>query len=299
MIMRTNPLFLLALSLMISLFAIACSDDSDPAPTDGDVTDGDVTDGDTTDGDTDLAEITEEDADVVTEEDTVAEEDVVVEEDVVAEEDVVTEEDVVVEEEAEADIPVNPFWSGDDFESGDLSQWSTAGDEFEAIVDSATAANGSTYSAQITRAEANGHSQGLVKEFDEYQPCGLSFWLYTTDCAADAGYRGYFILSQPQENDEYAGDIAFFFISEAGLAVNDGSGPQILDVCTPQKWYHISALMDWDAKTMDITVDNELKASDVSFKDTNVTAASKLELYNWKELSVARWDEIQLWYTCE
>lgn len=322
--MRKSLMGLFSMLCLLVAFAgfSGCGSD-DTGDADGDNADGDaVVDGDeVVDGDDVVDGDVAIDGDAVVDGDVIIDGDAVIDGDVVVDGDAIIDGDVVIDGDwidgdwtdgdwtdgdwvdgdlSDGDVADNGgFWAGDDFESGNFNEWGSSGANYSAEVTQSIAADGSANSLKITKTVTNEHGVGLVKLFDAYQPCEVSVWVYTPACPVGVDYTHYFILSEPDDQDALAGDFLFFFISENGLSVNDGNGPQALVDCGAETWYEVKFELDWVNKTADVYVDDVLKGDDLSFKDTSVSAASRLELYNWTNGSVGYWDEIELNYSCD
>jgi|GEM_PF-2524265 len=318
--MRKWNLALVLLLALCMVFFIGCDNDDediDGDTIDGDVTDGDVeldgdtdgdivdgddeTDGDTSDGDVELdGDETDGDTDGddvdgdETEDDTTDGDDIDGDE---TEDDTTDGDDDVTENE---NANPDPTWAGDDFEDENIDDWAAMDQSFLTSVDNTTAANSTQFSLELEKTEVG--TNGLERRFDEMTPCEISYYTYTAECPTD-GYQNHFILSQPNDEDAFVGDIAWIHIEATGgandgLVFSAGAVKTKLADCIADHWYYIVLRPDWTAKTISVEVDGTDKGT-VDFKDANATAASRLELFGSTTGLKGRWDEIEFKTNCQ
>ncbi|NQT85218.1 S8 family serine peptidase, partial [bacterium] len=183
-------------------------------------------------------------------------------------------------------------WSGaapatlwrDDFEDGVLDGWSGAGDGSTRTLTDATAGQGAR---SVTIAGgAIGHQSGLWATLPGITPDRMDFHVRSSSAAASDGYV---VVGEGGVADTAA--ILFAMASNGQMTVvssNTSYGhPYVVD-----RWYKVSFVFDWGAKTFDYYVDDALVQADVSFRGAAVTQLTRLDLYNFHD-SQAWWDDIR------
>ncbi|HUT78769.1 MAG TPA: hypothetical protein VM285_13825 [Polyangia bacterium] len=183
------------------------------------------------------------------------------------------------------DCPVTTlFW--EDWEDGNWTGWTSAGGTYTRQVTSATAANGTTYSFYL-QGGSNGHNDGIYRTFGALQPTRISWWARSASTgAADA----YFVLNQGAAAN-LTNEIAFIYFNATGYIYIGGPGINV-QTYSANTWYHLEMRnINWSTKRYDMYVNNVLRSSNVTFRNTSLTSLGRLDLYNFNS-STAWWDEI-------
>lgn len=173
----------------------------------------------------------------------------------------------------------------DDFEDGDISGWQDGGGGFTASATSATAANGTVYSMEITGGILN-HYQGRYHTFSPGTPDYISVWLRSGSTAdADA----YFVVGDagtPGNNG-----IIFMYAKDDGFwNFYNTSSHFSLNSYTANTWYHHEFLLDWPNQQLDWYIDDVLQHADLSFRSLSTTAIDRVYAHNYNS-STAWFDE--------
>jgi hypothetical protein len=173
----------------------------------------------------------------------------------------------------------------EDFEDGDYDGWTSPGGSYTRTVTGSQAADGTTYSLQLTGGNSD-HRDGLAYLFDGIQPSYVSYWAQATSTGT---YGTYFVLSETQ--GDFADDEIVFIYFNMGTISAWGASSTSLGSYIAGQWYPIELALDWSAKTIDFTVNDVVVQTGVSFRETCVVGVGMLSLYNLSS-TTGYWDEI-------
>jgi len=180
----------------------------------------------------------------------------------------------------------SPLILRDDFEDSDYDGWLDAGSSGTKEITNATTANGTVHSYQEYSSPLS-HFNGIYQEFDSIQPCYISFYIRSGSTSTSDAYW----VLQNSSGD----DVIWFFAKNNGyLYINGDMGGDESYIYTAETWYHIELKnIDFDSKTFDYYVNEELIKTGISFRNAVYTEEfSRLDIYNYTEGSEAWWDEI-------
>lgn len=180
-------------------------------------------------------------------------------------------------------------WPGDNFEDGNISDW-TIGAGYSASNSTNAAANGTSLGLEFSG--GGSHYQGLVKTFAATQPSYVSIWMQPD--ANTGNHRNYLVMGDDSINSNngilfmyaYASTNRWRFVGGGG----DADGPTVV----PGQWYHFEFAINWTAKTIAISVDGVEVAAALPFRAAATTALTQMHLYNFSSVSTARYDEIAM-----
>jgi hypothetical protein len=189
----------------------------------------------------------------------------------------------------------------DDFEDGvwEDSWTMLAGGEYTAEATTQHAASGE-YSLHLNG--GGDHFEGLMAQFVPTQLDYVSFYA-RTDSARTVRASNYFVLGDSFVTENF-GLMFFYTMQDSGrFHVFDGDFTYTFPIET-QNWYHIEFRnIDWNDRSWDWYVDNQLVQADIPFRSQETTTVSRLHLYNWYDddavISHAWYDEIFLSFDSE
>ena len=172
----------------------------------------------------------------------------------------------------------------DDFEDGDISDWTNDGGSYTRRVDP-IGANGSGRSVTLIGGNS-APRDGISRMFTNARPDRINF--YMRPGANSMG--GYFVALRGNYGSNA---VAFFYAHGNGtMGLTDGPGNQYNATFVPNQWYRVSFFLNWEAKTLDYYVNGALVNAAVPFRDTTLTTIPRLCLYNYDNMQ-SWWDQIE------
>jgi hypothetical protein len=174
-----------------------------------------------------------------------------------------------------------PVLFGDNFEDGNISDWTMLAGNYTRVVTNSTAAGG-VRSLTLIGGEQN-HYDGVSHALPNIQPARVQFHVRAS---ANNVYSGYFVVGSGDDFDQTA---VFFYMTSAGtmgISSVNNTAPYVAG-----QWYRITFLFDWLEREVAFLVDGNLVATNVPFRN-NVSSLGTVHLYNF-DASQAWWDEIQ------
>ena len=174
----------------------------------------------------------------------------------------------------------------EDFEDGNYDGWALGPSTSTYAVSTATAANGSTRSMQISG--GTGYFNGPNYMLGGIKPSMVSWWVRIAD-ALQGGGEGYFVLSSDPNS---GADLIYCFISQ--YAINFFPD---FNVDTPlpmaDHWYHFEVDIDWQAETYSVRMDGAAIGSG-QLGGLPFNGIQRLDIFNANADGgdVVYWDEI-------
>lgn len=172
------------------------------------------------------------------------------------------------------------------FENGNLNEWT-----FRSLFDY-------LYIAITTNAAAEGNASlylngglstpcdGLSHTLSNITPSRINFYVGTSATNSAAAY---FTVGN---NDYGSNSVAFFTMGRDGtMGLYDGSqwhGNRYY----ANKWYKVSLVLDWTAKTIDYYVDDSLVENKIPFRNPAINSLTLLNVYNY-DWAEAWYDQIE------
>ncbi|MBN1295139.1 hypothetical protein JXA80_00065 [bacterium] len=174
----------------------------------------------------------------------------------------------------------------DDFEDGNIDGWMLASGDHTASVTSATAANGTMYSMEVTGG-ANYHYTGAYATFPSCTPSYLSVWLQP---AAIGVSTTYFVVGDSSIGTNNG--VVFLYAHDGGVwRIYSGSAYSSLNVYTANTWYHHEMILDWNTRLVDWYIDGVLQHSGIPFRSPSTTAVDRVHAYHYAYSSTGWFDE--------
>jgi hypothetical protein len=170
------------------------------------------------------------------------------------------------------------FWDG--FEDGTFANWYSPSSQSEAELSSG--ANGSMYGIAVERIGSDRFGDGVYRTVDTLQPSAVSWWGYDVTPGGLVGYVD--LISDEGESLVVVG------FGSPGISVNLDPGEQPFSSGT---WYPFEIRLDWVARTVDVSFDSVVIATDVPFRGSG-TGIDRIELYNYDQDTRALYDEFEL-----
>jgi hypothetical protein len=167
------------------------------------------------------------------------------------------------------------IWLIDDFEDGVLDGWIDEGGTCNSFITTSPAPPEGTSSLDIF-GSCGGHRLGLTFGLMGFQAGSISFYVRSDRIDQRTNYL---VLDDDELGNN--GTVAFFYGTDFGtFNVTDHTGlGHTLGPRNANQWYQIRINIDWDFHTLNVYVDNELKASGVPFP-VNITTLNWLYLYS-------------------
>jgi hypothetical protein len=177
-------------------------------------------------------------------------------------------------------------WIVDDFEDGNIDGWVDEGGGYCTASTSVIAANGTLYSMRVDG--ACGHFDGKVLDIPTSMPTGVNFWVRANTVDT---HDTYFILGdQDSGSGGNVGAIYFKGSPDGTWTVFNGAGHSC-GPRNPDQWYRIHINVDWPCKMFDVSVDGDLKQTNVDFYHLDTASIDRIHVYNWSP-TTGRYDEI-------
>jgi hypothetical protein len=179
----------------------------------------------------------------------------------------------------------------EDWEDGDYNGWTVlSGSYTTRAVQNSVAANGTTWSLQLTKSGGGSGDDGLSRIFSTpLQPTRVSWWARAAQTNMPVAY---FMMYPTSSSSDY---IAWMYFNDTSQISCRGSGSAILRPYIANQWYHIEFRnINWTSRTFDYYIDNVLVQASVGMSGSG-TAVGKLNLHDWSTSSTATayWDQIE------
>ena len=176
----------------------------------------------------------------------------------------------------------------EDFEDGNLSDWTAVLSVYATSFSAGTGANNTSRSLRLTKTEDTGFCcDGFQRTFSAgITPTRLSFWIRSDATGTDAGYLR---ISGSTDANQWLAYVSFY---ESGIYLI--SGQSFTVTYTPGRFYQIEFRnIDWTAHNFDYWVDGAQVALDVPMREA-VASMKRLDLYGRTANESAYIDEIEM-----
>jgi hypothetical protein len=174
----------------------------------------------------------------------------------------------------------------EDFEDGNYDGWALGPSTSTYAVSTATAANGSTHSMQISG--GTGYFDGPNYMLGGIKPSKVSWWVYIADAVVDAG-QGYFVLSSSTDVEP----LIYCFMDQ--YAINFVPDVYVnTPVAMADFWHHFEVDIDWQAETYSVQMDGVAIGSGMLAGNTQFNGIQRVDIFNANASGgqVVYWDEI-------
>jgi hypothetical protein len=174
-----------------------------------------------------------------------------------------------------------------DFETGSLSDWTTAGGAYTRSIDT-TGAAGTTRSLTMIGGDGTNSYNGLSHTLPNLSPDRVDFYV---KAAANTLASGYVVAGQTR----YRSNSVFHFRldSSGSMGLTDGADNFYTTPYLANQWYRITLLLDWSNKLVAFYANNSLVMANIPFCNTNLNGLAVIKLYNFDHTQ-AWWDQISL-----
>ena len=181
---------------------------------------------------------------------------------------------------ASAEDTSRAIWLVDDFEDGNLwDTWTDNGGSCTSYITSTPAPpcpQGSN--CLLISGDCGGFYEGISTDLGGFQATSLSMYI-RSDTIATA--NAYVVIDD--DNDPMNGAVVFFFGN--GLAEWRFSSGGLPYICGPRvayQWYQLAFNFDWTARTVDVSIDGNLKHADIPMASSTATGLNYLYLFNYE-----------------
>ncbi len=180
----------------------------------------------------------------------------------------------------------------DDFESGNISQWTDTGGLYTKGVTTNPVNNG-TYALEMIGSSNNGPNwnNGLGATFPNSQPTTISYSVRTSD--TNQGATGYVIIL-PNGNN-MVDCLIWSYFSNGIYRIYANSTNELQFPVSNNMWYDIVLEnIDWTAKNYDIRINGSVVATNFPFRNTSLNYVSYIALSNLNGGATSYWDDIDI-----